>query len=163
MLLFASAGLDSMAKQLVQDALPRVIQRQPGARENLREFIERRLARDDRTAARLVGLALSSDDPRGEVITELVAELVGGSLQSAEELSRLAAYFDIPTADLIGDHRFASDIFAARNQITHELDVDFAQDQARHRRPRDRDTMLAYTTELFRIAAVLLREVEARV
>jgi hypothetical protein len=162
MLLFAGAGLDSMAKQLVRDALPQVIQRQEGSRENLREFAERQLRRDERIASRLLAIALTSTDPRGEITGELINELVGGSLQSAEELARLAAYFDIPTIDLIADQQLLVAIFRARNEVAHELDVDFAQEQG-HRRRRDRDTMVRYATELFRVAAVLLRSVEARV
>jgi hypothetical protein len=161
MLVFASAGLDSMAKQLIKDALAQVIQLRPGARENLRTFVERRLAREE-SADKLLAVALTSPDPRGELIASLIDELGAGSLQSAEELSKLAAYFDIPTAELIGDHGLLAEIFRVRNQITHELDVDFAQ-EGRHRRHRDRDTMCRYTTELLRVAGVLLDAVERRV
>jgi hypothetical protein len=156
MLMFGSAGLDSMAKQLIKDALPQVIQLQEGARENLREFVERRLTRDDRSGQRLIAIALSAQDPRSELINELIHELVGASLQSAEELSRLAAYFDIPTSDLIADRVLLNEIFETRNQIAHELDVDFSQEGG-HRQRRDREQMLRYTTELFRIAEVCLR------
>ena len=162
MLIFAGAGLDSMAKQLVRDAMAQVIQLQDGARENLRDFVERRLRRDDPQAVRLLAIALTSNQPRAELISELVDELTGGSLQSAEELSRLAAYFDVPTVELIPDFKLLSTIFAVRNQIAHELDADFSQD-AGHRRPRERDEMVDYATELFRVAGKLLAAVEARV
>jgi hypothetical protein len=162
MLMFASAGLDSLSKQLVRDGLPQVIKLREGARENLREFIERRLLREGRSAARFLAVALSSDEPRSELIGELVYELTGGSLQSSDELSRLAAYFDIPTSELIKDQKLLAEIFAARNQIAHELDVDFDQSDG-HRRRRERDLLVDYANELLRIGGELIAAVGKRV
>jgi hypothetical protein len=42
-LLFAAAGVDSMVKQLIADALPAVIERSEGARAKLEDYVDRRL------------------------------------------------------------------------------------------------------------------------
>ena len=47
MLVFAGAGLDSMIKQLVRDALSLTIDRSERAEENFRTFVSKRLARRD--------------------------------------------------------------------------------------------------------------------
>lgn len=43
MVLFAGAGLDSMVKQLIRDALPAIIERDEGATLQFKDYIEKRL------------------------------------------------------------------------------------------------------------------------
>jgi len=46
MLVMAAAGLDSMTKQLIRDALPQVVHRTGAAREGLEKFLARQLTGD---------------------------------------------------------------------------------------------------------------------
>ncbi len=160
MLTFASAGLDSMFKQLIRDALPHVILRNEGARAQFRTFVEKRLSRRDALDNKLLADVLTSPDPRSVLIAELVSELVAASLQSKEQLLRAAAYFNIPSVDINATPDRLVDIFAARNQIAHEMDIDFNQPN-RSRRPRRKKDMIQYASELLRVANVLLTRVDA--
>lgn len=47
MLIFSSAGLDSMVKQLIRDALPEIIRKSEGAFEMFKTHIERKMKRGD--------------------------------------------------------------------------------------------------------------------
>jgi hypothetical protein len=160
-LLLATAGIDSMVKQLVHDALPLVIASKEGARAKLADFVDRRLRREDQSGMKLVAAALASNTPRAAVVDALVSELRSSSLQSVEELSKAVAFFDIPTADVIEDVARLANVFEARNQIAHEMDVDFSQ-EAGHRIPRERDSVVDYVNEIFGTASAILREVDAR-
>ena len=160
---FAGAGLDSMAKQLVEDALPIVVERHPGAESMFKQHVGRHMLRDATGELAPASLAeiLADRDPRAYLIRRLVDDLTSGSLQSAEEVMRIASYFDIPSRDLDIDVGFAREIFGARNQIVHEMDVHFDQVN-RNRRSRNRARVTAYTDEILRIASVLLAEVDKR-
>lgn len=161
MLTFASAGLDSMAKQLIKDALPTVIDRHEGAQTQFQQFAEKRLVGVDRLDARFLTLVLTGGNPRATLINELVRDLTAGSLQSKEALLRAAAYFAIPP-DALTDHlpRLAG-VFKSRNQIVHEMDMDFNH-ATRNRHTRPKKEMVDGTNELFRVARNMLREVDQR-
>lgn len=161
MLTFAAAGLDSMAKQLVTDALPRVIERDPGATQMLKQFIERRLKRADEIDRRFLADTLGDPQPRARLMAQFVADLTGGSLQSTEELLRVAAAFNIKSSDICNDTRNLSLIFEARNQIAHEMDIDFRQAK-RTRRPRAKELMTGFTNTLFEISANFLAHADGK-
>ena len=161
MLVFAGAGLDSMIKQLVRDALSLTIDRSKGAEENLKAFISRRLARQDTLDPSFLSSVLASRDPRDVLVSALIDDLVSQSLQSKEQVLRAASYFDIPSATLAPDLKMLEDIFRSRNEIVHEMDVDFDQTN-RNRRPRRKDEMIRRTTEILRLANAFLIEVDRR-
>ena len=159
MLVFAGAGLDSMIKQLVRDALSLTIDRSEGAEENLKTFIAKRLARQNTLDPSFLSSVLASRDPRDVLVSELVDDLISQSLQSKEQVLRVASYFDIPSAALAPDLKLLERIFRARNEIVHEMDVDFAQTN-RNRRPRRKAEMISHTTEILRLANAFLIEVD---
>ena len=156
MLLFASAGLDSMVKQLARDALPMLIEFNAGAREQYRVFVERKLRREDERYS-LLSAAIVGDP--GEFRTLLVDDLTGSSLQSVDELSRSAAFFDIPTVDLIPDPEALREVFSTRNQIAHEMDVDPSTGGQRH---REFPVMRRYTEQIVTVAGRYLSLVDSR-
>jgi hypothetical protein len=160
-LLLAAAGIDSMVKQLVHDALPSVIASKEGARARLEDFVDRRLRREDQSGMKLIAAALASNSSRASVVDALSRELRSSSLQSVEELSKAVAFFDIPTTDVIEDVPRLAEVFQARNQIAHEMDVDFLQ-EAGHRIPRDRDLVVGYVNLIFSTARAILTEVDTR-
>ncbi len=159
MLVFAGAGLDSMIKQLVRDALSLAIDRSKGAEEIFRRFISKRLARQDTLDPGFLSSVLASRDPRDVLISTLVADLISQSLQSKDQVLRVASYFDIPSAALATDLKLLDRIFGARNEIVHEMDVDFSQTN-RNRRPRHKAVMIGHTTEILRLANAFLTEVD---
>ena len=161
MLVFASAGLDSMVKQLIADALPRVIARNEGARAMFRGFVEGRLARQDRVDPKFLATVLTSDQPRQVLLDDLVAYLSAGSLQSKDALFKAASFFDVPSAALTKQPDVLKRIFDVRNQIAHEMDIDFSQPN-RNRFPRKKKYMQDSAAELLRIAAAFLAEVDRR-
>ncbi len=161
-LVFAGAGLDSMAKQLVRDALPVVIDRVTGAHTMLKQHVERQLLRGGgELAAGVLAEVLVDKEPRAWLVTRLVSDLTSGSLQSAEEVMRVASYFDIPSVQVVADRDGLQRVFNARNQIVHEMDVDFSHVN-RNRRSRKKDTMTKYTNEVFKVASVFLEAVDSR-
>ena len=64
MLVFAGAGLDSMIKQLVRDALSQTIDRSERAEDNLRTFVSRRLGRQGPLDPSFLSAVLVSREPR---------------------------------------------------------------------------------------------------
>ena len=159
MLVFAGAGLDSMIKQLVRDALSLTLGRSKEAEDNFRTFISKRLARQDTLDPGFLSSVLTSRNPRNVLVGTLVTDLTSQSLQSKDQVLRVASYFDIPSAALATDLGLLDRIFRARNEIVHEMDVDFAQTN-RNRRPRRKAVMIDHTTEILRLANAFLVEVD---
>ena len=163
MLTFASSGLDSMIKQLVVNALPIVIDHHGGARPEFQKFVERRLRKGDEGHLdnKFIASALVSRDPRGHLVGRFVQHLTSRSLQSVEQIQRVGAAFDIKSNVLTPDMNALKAVFDARNQIVHEMDVDFT-DPSRHRRPRTDSDMVDKTNALFEVSLHFLDEVDQR-
>ncbi|MFN2405715.1 MAG: hypothetical protein ABR594_06645 [Pyrinomonadaceae bacterium] len=102
MLTFASSGLDSMVKQLIRDTLRNVINADKGAAEMFRSHIEKRMRKGDELDYKLLATLIATDEPRNAMISDLIEILCGGSLQSKDQLLKVAAFFNIPSAQLSG-------------------------------------------------------------
>jgi hypothetical protein len=161
MVLFAGAGLDSMAKQLIRDALPAIIERDEGATVQFKDYIERRLRDVEGSSRRFLADILGDRNPRELLFSRLVRDLTSDSLQSAEQLLKVAAYFNIPSERISKNLGLLKEIFSVRNQIGHEMDIDFSQAN-RSRRPRAKEKMVKFATELLAIAATFLAEVDSK-
>lgn len=161
MLAFASAGLDSMVKQLIRDALPLVVQVNEAATIMFKTFIERRIRTPDGLDHKLLADVLGDKHPRSRLIQVLVDDLTSRSLQSTEEILKAAAAFDIKSSQISTDPRRLTDVFRVRNQIAHEMDVDFTLPN-RSRRPRAKNVMVGHTNEIFAIAKNFLTKVDAK-
>jgi hypothetical protein len=161
MLTVAAAGLDSMLKQLIRDALPKIIHREPGATAAFKRFVERKLTSSAELNRAFLADILADCDPQQRLIHSLIDDLTGQSLQSTEQLFRAASFFDIASAKLHSSPVHLSRIFGIRNEISHEMDVDFSKPN-RSRRPRAREAMVEYTNDLFKIAALLISEVDKK-
>lgn len=162
MLLFASAGLDSLVKQLVRDALPAVLESNEHAAEMFKTFVERRLKIGDEVNHRLLADVIGDREPRARLVSLQVNELTSSSLQSTEELLKAGAAFDIPSGEITDNPRRLTEIFRTRNQIAHEMDVDFTQPN-RSRRPRAGTFMVGNTNVVFGVANAFLVGVDGRV
>jgi len=164
MLVMAAAGLDSMIKQLIRDALPRLARGDETVREELEKFISRSIRGDPAlaepaNAAKFLARVLTADSPQGKVIEEYIRELTGGSLQSASELNRVAAALGVQALRL--DQNALREIFDVRNKIIHELDINLAGDR-RRRHDRGVHDMTRFTTTLITTAERVLEAVHEK-
>ena len=160
-LLFASSGLDSMIKQLVSDALPAIIDKDPGANEQFKSFLERRFRKGDGVNLKFLAATIANPTPRIVLIDELVTDLCSSSLQSKDQLFKVVAHFNIASQRITDEPDRLQKIFDARNQIAHEMDIDFTQTN-RSRRPRRIGDMKAYVNEIFRISSCVLGMIDQK-
>ena len=157
MVVFAGAGLDSAVKQLVRDAVPVLLdQGDDAVGKAFSGFAENRLA-DSKTVARL----LISESPRQGVIAQLVEELTSGSLQSREEVAKVAGYFGI-IRELPSQQSELKDAFDCRNLIVHELDVNLEGPAPGNRQPRSRDEMVEHAARLLETGSVFVTAVDQK-
>ena len=164
MLVMAAAGLDSMTKQLIRDALPLIIRTKERAREGLEKYIARQFANDVELAAegkttRFVSMLLSSASLPDRAAAEYVKHLTAGSLQSAEELLKIAAAFGLTRDQMSTDFQSLKEIFDVRNKIIHELDIDL-KGTRRKRNIRSMDDLVSHANDLLSAADDLLRAVD---
>ena len=120
-LTFAAAGLDSCVKQLVRDTLETVISKNKGAHGQFTNYVQSKLRRLE--DLRFLAEAITTDRPSRHLQEQLVAELTGASLQSKDQLLRVAAYFAVPAHEISADLAKLDRVFHARNQIAHEMDI----------------------------------------
>ena len=170
MLVFASAGLDSMVKRVVEDALPPIIKQDAKARERLRNFVERQLRRNEQPDYKMMASMLTAESPVDETISRLVRDLTDKSLQSVDELLSVASYFAIEDAVITRNPNGLRAVFSIRNEIIHEMDIDSsrppnaarAQDEPVNLRPRERDDMVAAANQILEVADAFLAAVDAK-
>lgn len=132
MLVMAAAGLDAMAKQLIEDSLPALVQIDPAVKKGLETFIARRIKGDGESTrglsgGKFVARILAAPSHQAQVIREYIEELTGGSLQSVGELRRTAEALGVRITAT--DDRTLQPIFNIRNTIIHELDMNLQGDR----------------------------------
>lgn len=168
MLLFASAGLDSMIKQLVRDVLPIIIrQGDVGVLNQFEKFAvsDLKIKSIDATLGNLDVKTLASlivaDSPKEALIKRLVDFLTSDSLQSPNQLYRVASYFGITNRELWDDDKSLREVFCIRNKISHEMDIDFKQPR-RNRCPRRKKEMINNVNILLEVSNRFLSIVESK-
>lgn len=173
MLLFSCSGLDATLKQLVRDSLERVISRDEGAQKQFAKYIERRLKRgsaddNDRSQAgplnldyALLANFLASPTPRIESLNSLTANLTSDSLQSRDQLLKVAAHFALTKEDILADDEITKRAFEARNQLAHEMDIDFRADQ--RRRSRAYSDMVRWSENILTIGGQFIARVSEKI
>jgi hypothetical protein len=120
---FTGAGLDATLKQVIRDALPQLLETSVQAHEKFETFAADRLGTGEIADTKIIARYLTSENPRERLIEDYIYELTGSSLQSAEEVQKVAGALGIDDADLrrrIGGLRT---LFMARNEISHQLDL----------------------------------------
>jgi len=161
MLVFACSGLDSMIKQLIKDALPKVIDQNEGAEVSFRSFIERKISKDQKLNFEVMALSLTSKSPREQTLKRFIDELTQDSLQSKDQVFQITSVFDIPSTTISTTPNDLRDVFLVRNRIIHELDINFSGTN-RKRVPRRRDDMVKHVNLIFKTAKTVLAEVDKR-
>ena len=71
----------------------------------------------------MVARYLTSPHPRDRLIEDYIYQLTGSSLQSADEVQRTAGALGVKDAELRKRITSLRDLFVARNEISHELDL----------------------------------------
>lgn len=139
-LIFACAGVDALIKQLIRDALPKVMQIDDGARSQLHDYVKKSLSNKDKPDLDLISKALLADEPTTFFKERLCHQLTSESLQSVEQILSAGSYFDIESGEIAKDVDTLKGVFRARNEISHEMDVNL-NGRNRKRRSRTLDDM----------------------
>lgn len=160
MVVMAAAGLDSMLKQLIRDALPTMAPAITEVREGLEGFVARRIRGDSESGQfsagsyKFLARVLTGESVQQRVIDEYVLSLTGSSLQSPDEVKKAANALGLGSTVEI-DLRQLKTIFDVRNKIIHELDIDF-EAQRRNRSSRTVATMTEHANCLLETADEIL-------
>jgi len=102
---------------------------------------------------------LAARSTQSQIIEGYINYLTKGSLQSSEELSRVAKAFGLSPKDVVIDHAKLRPIFEARNKIIHELDINLSVPR-RKRNLRAQSTMKTYTETLIDVGENILRIID---
>lgn len=156
MLVFACAGTDAAMKALIRDALPALADHDAGVEQMLTSFTERMLSDGGAVSPKALARILSQKgDVRAGIIEAYIADLTGESLQSAEQLHKVCAAVGIDDANLRQRVNDLRPVFAARNEIIHELDL--TADQARRRRRhRAIGSMVQWASDALEVAQMIV-------
>ncbi len=169
MVVFAGAGIDSMTKQLVQDALPEMVERLPEIRKRIERLGLRHLRRSggdsegDDTAPRTISSKLLiklllAESTRAGMVELLVEDLTAKSLQSVDQLYNVVEYLGLSPSSLGVMKDDLQEVFHRRNQVIHEMDIDFKQ-KNRNRYPRRKEDMISLTRTLLEASNNILNSV----
>lgn len=134
-ILFSGAGMDAALKRLIEDALPALLDVSSEANAKLQTFLRERLTAD--SAPSHLAQYLMSTYPLDAVILDYIASLTGESLQSVEQVDRVAGALGLNDGALRKEIKELRTLFVARNEISHELDLRRTQNKGdRSRRTR---------------------------
>lgn len=164
MLVFAAAGLDSTIKQLIRDALPELSGIDDQVAERLEAFVSKQVRVESdgaRGAGKFLARVLTADDPRRQVIEAYILELTGSSLQSADELMKACNALGLEPKKVKVDKKALTPIFRIRNEIIHELDINFDHVN-RNRESRSLKLMSRHSNQLLEVGEAIVAAVEAK-
>lgn len=164
MAVFAGAGLDSVVKQVLREALPSVVVTDRAAKAKFEEFVQKSIGHrvTDEGAvldSKFLARVLTADSPRTALIDALISEMTSDSMQSIPQFARACAYLGIDVGTLGLDMKRLGLVFKMRNEIVHELDVQLGSGPHK-RRIRSREEMIASAGILIDAAKKLLVEVD---
>ena len=134
-IVFAAAGMDSALKRLIEDSLPSLLLASDSVHKKFEAFVRSRLEHDSAPAT--LAKYLIAPAPREAVIVDYLCSLTGESLQSVEQLQKVAGALGLNDSTLRQEISDIKPLFLARNEISHELDLLHTQRQGdRSRRTR---------------------------
>ena len=159
-ILFSGAGVDASLKRLIEDALPTLLDVNADAHQKLESFVASRVAADAAPAS--LARYLVARVPREAVILDYIASLTGESLQSVEQVGKVAGALGLNERALRQEIRELRGLFVARNEISHELDLRQTQRQGdRSRLGRKIRTTQALTHSGLNVAQKMINAVAA--
>jgi len=177
MLVFACSGLDAVVKQLIKDSLIAVIDKDisnEGARKEFQKFVERRMKKNStindnsdilQIDTSFLSQVLTSIDPKKELLSFLQKHLCDESLQSRDQLLKVAAHFAITKDQILSDSEKTKVAFDVRNDIIHQMDVDFddISQGKKKRKMRSASNMIDYTKNILNIGSSFINSVENKI
>ncbi len=95
------------------------------------------------------------------MIELFIEDLTSNSLQSVDQLLSVGSHFNIRQRAIASNPDKLRQVFAVRNQIVHEMDINFAHPH-RNRRPRKREDLVDATNELLEVSGAFLAAVDAK-
>jgi hypothetical protein len=122
-IVFTGATLDATLKQLIRDALPVLLEKSKQSHDKFESFAGQRLGTSEIADTKMIARYLVSSDPRARLIEDYIYDLTGSSLQSAEEVGKTAGALGINDAELRKRIDGLKTLFTARNEVSHELDL----------------------------------------
>lgn len=171
MLVFACSGLDAIIKQLIKDALERVIIKDKGSQQEFQKFVERKLKKESVDFneeklvfnAKFLASVIINDNPKEELIGRLKYDLTSDSLQSKDQLLKIAAYFAITKDSLFNDEDTTKKALDARNEIIHEMDINFNIARQKNKKQRKVEEMVKFTENILRVATTFITIINNKV
>ncbi len=177
MLVFACSGLDDVVKQMIKDSLPKIIQQDiegKGARQEFQKFVERRMKRVNSAEGAektlivdtsFIAQVITSNEPRATLLRFLQDYLLEDSLQSRDQVLKVAAHFAITKDQVLADPETTKDAFDIRNDIIHEMDVDLSGKGKgqKKRRVRGAPDMIKYCENVLNISVAFINVVAERI
>ena len=159
-LVMSSAGLDAVLKQSIRDCLEQLLEKNKQVRDGFEKFIRKRISGEGdilelASGAKFLALVLAEREPRRRLIEEYIKELTGESLQSAEEIMRTIAALGLDHKDLSLDISRLKDVFAIRNKIIHQLDIDLDA-KKRKRKVRSQADLLDNSDFILSVTKVIV-------
>ncbi len=167
MLVMASSGLDAMIKQLIRDALLSLANFDERVNEELLKFTSRKLKGDEnelnpKRVREFLARILVAESQSYQIVKEFIDSLTEGSLQSAQEVIKAANALGLTQDDIKLESQKLKPIFDIRNQIIHELDIDFELlEQNRHSRTRSK--MISHSNFLLEYGENILESVSLKI
>jgi hypothetical protein len=163
MVIAAASGLDACLKRLIRDCLPHLIKESGDVHDAFEKFVARHLqAGEGVISTKLLAKTLAAGDAQRHLIEQYVYDLTGDSLQSADQLLKTCSAVGADPRTCVGDLVEVKKIFAARNQMIHELDMNLDH-PIRKRRVRTQADMKRYAERLLAISRGIVSDVDKRV
>lgn len=163
MVVAAASGLDACLKRLIRDCLPDLVKESGDVHDAFERFVARHLQSGEGIiSAKLLAKTLAAGDAQRHLIEQYVYDLTGDSLQSADQLMKTCSALGADPKACIGDVTEVRKIFAARNQMIHELDMNLDH-PIRKRRVRTQADMKGYAERLLVISRAIVSDVDGRV
>jgi RiboL-PSP-HEPN len=157
MLIFSCAGLDAVLKQLINDNLEDIINLDEGAEKQLQKFIEKKIYKpnsgeDNKNIlnANWVSTLFSNKNPRLKIIKDLQYSLTSDSLQSIDQVIKIASYFAIEKNNIVSNDNEVKKVFKVRNEIVHEMDSIVGGKKKRNQ--RNQSEMIKHTEVIFSVS-----------
>ena len=162
MLVMTGSGLDATLKQIARDALREIQAKSTKAQEEFSKFVVREFERrEGGISIKNIAEYLVAESPRQRLLSQWVEELTSKSLQSLKQIESMSACLGIekPLEFIRKKEAELNRAFDVRNQIAHEMDIDFTH-KVRNRRSRKREDMVEQVNLLLDLCGHLLKEID---
>ena len=135
-------------EKLIIETLEPVIERDEGAQEQFRVFAQRKLKNGSDVNYVMLAELLTAKNSRKQLIGMLKKDLSFDSLQSSEQLFKVASFFNISTDKLVSkdDRDNLKKAFNTRNRIIHQMDVDLEQIEIKYFEHSQEEVELVFST-----------------